>query len=294
MKKKRKSFLIPRRQGKGIGGNWTHSLTQVAIIETESEINVQLSADTVADTIGPISPASCMSVNANIVSPEKDPDDYSLYIVHNFVDGEITGVPKLVEDSLSGATTRTSSAGRITDTDPGQFSWLQNRINDFIPAEVRSYTSFKSNGDKINNSLLDDDISAISFDRKEVIRYEDIKSDEFVEDASMATRNVGNGCALAKQRMIENILAVKFAQNAKGCEMKLRDDESSYVTFDLDEWEQEFGGGCCFTKQLHGVVMETGKAVYDWAGEPEDYPLGRQLVSVCDDGRKCGTCLPSN
>jgi hypothetical protein len=39
----------------------------------------------------------------------------------------------------------------------------------------------------------------------------------------------------------------------------------------IDEWEQEFGGGCCF--KLHGIVMDTGKAVYDWTGAPEDYAL---------------------
>ena len=64
----------------------------------------------------------------------------------------------------------------------------------------------------------------------------------------------------------------------RGCEMKLRDDESTYVTLDIDEREHEFGGGCCFTTQLHGIVMDTGKAVYDWVGALEDYALGKDIL----------------
>jgi hypothetical protein len=66
--------------------------------------------------------------------------------------------------------------------------------------------------------------------------------------------------------------------------MKLRDDESTYVTLDIDEWEPEFGGGCCFTTQLNGIVMDTGKAAYDWAGAPEDYALEKDIVPICDYG----------
>jgi hypothetical protein len=289
--KKRKPFM--RWQSRRGGEDRLAPSSQVALIETiiesDADDNVEFSADT--SDISTPSPTSCISLmleetTAPIVSPERnlrDPDDYSVYIVHKYIEGEITNS---VEDSRSGMSTRTSSAGRLTDISPDQCACLygEEQVADYIPREVRSYTSYTSNKDKINNSLLDDDISAISFEK--MLTSKDIKNDEFVEDASVTTRDVGNGCVVAKQRMIENILAVKFAHDARGREMKLREDESTYVTLDVDEWEQEFGNGCCFTKQLHGIVMDTGKAVYDWAGAPEDYALGKHIVTICDDGTR--------
>lgn len=211
-------------------------------------------------------------IGAGAHQPSQDPDDHSVLIVHNFVDGEITSKPKFMEDSLSRLSTQTSTAGTITDC----LHLLYGQMNEHIPSEVRSCMSSNIK-EKVINSLIDDDISAISFEQMPATS--DIKSSNLMEDTALATTNLGNVRMAAKQRMIENIRAVTCSQT------KPQDDESTYVTLDVDEWEREFGGGCCFTKELHGIVMETGDAVYDWAGEPEDYLLGKHLVSVCtDDG----------
>lgn len=277
-----------RWQSRRVGEGSLSPSSQVTIVESDADDNVELLTDTSDNTSSP-SPTSCMSLIVDetaIPSPgrnPRDPDDYSAFIVHKFIEGEITNS---VEDSHSGMSTRTSSAGRVTDiTDlsPDQCACLygEEEVTEYIPREVRSYTSYNSK-DKNNNSLLDDEISAISFEK--MLTIKDIKNDKVAEDISVATRDVGNACVVAKHRMIENLLSVKCAHDARGCEMKLRDDESTYVTLDIDEWEQEFGGGCCFTTQLHGIVMDTGKAVYDWAGAPEDYALGKHIVPICDDG----------
>lgn len=230
--------------------HFSESAVIESIIEADDEDNVELFADVRTQSPNMIMPSTQETTGtAHIISPDKDSakdhDDYSVYIVHNFVDGEITAKPKLVEDSLSGITTATSSAGQVTNVT--QNSQRHGRMDDYIPKEVRSYGK-----EKFNNSLLDDDISAISFEKMLTIR----------------DRN-----AAAKQRMVRNMLA-------KGSEMN---DDSTYVTLDADEWEQEVGDGCFITKQLHSIVMETGKAVYDWAGEPEDYLFGKYLVMACDE-----------
>ena len=208
---------------------------------------------------------------ANIVSPEKYSDDYSVYIVHEYVEGEITHGSK-----VAAATPESNLKCFYEGTQPCS-TLLLEQVNSFIQTEVRSSTSHKNNRNStVDNSLLDDDISTLR----------DYGEDDFVEDASFATRDVGDGCNIAKQRMIENITSVRCAHNTRGCEMKLRDDDSSYdVIVDADEWEREFGQrGCCFTQQVDGIVMETGKAVYDFVGEPEDYLFGERLVSAV---RKC-------
>lgn len=284
MKKKRNPFL--RRLNKDEEDIVLPCLNRVAIIETTIETdpdhNIELSADIKTDAT--VSPAQeeAKDEKVRIVSPEKCQDDYSLFIVHNYVNGEITGNSKIVDDSLSGMSTRTSSAGRLTEFSRAHCPSLYEPINDYIPTEVRSFTSF-NNKEKVNNSLIDDDISAISFDK--MLKLQDRSVEESVEDASCAVRNTKSGCAMAKEHMIENMLSFKYARRRRDRRMKVSDDET-YATFDIDEWEKEFGGGCCYTQQLDGIIMETGKAVHDWAGELDDndYPLGGQLVSICDGG----------
>ncbi|KAL3801485.1 hypothetical protein HJC23_000923 [Cyclotella cryptica] len=250
--------------------------------DREGHVELTFKKTEMSSTTSPCTSVTSNEANndSNSVSPEKDPDDdYSVFIVHNYVDGDITYNSKEVEASLCSFTT---SGGRTLDENARQNSPLLQTATSHVPTEVRSYISMDRNKENVNNSLIDDDISAISIDKIFSSRHSEV--DDFLEDdvASAATQEVGTGCVIAKQRMIENIISVKCAHHAtRGCDMKLRDDDSTYVTLDADEWEREFGHhGCCFAQQMHGIVMESGDAVYDAVGEPEDYPFGEHLVSA--------------
>lgn len=286
MKKKRNPFL--RRLSSDEEDIGLRSFNGVAIIETTIETDpepyIEMSAHiTTNATVDSPEQAETKDEEVRVVSPEKCPDDYSLFIVHNYVNGEITGNTKVVEDSLSGMSTITSSAGGSTEV--AHCPSLYGQIHGYIPTEVRSFVSQHSNKEKVNNSLIDDDISAISFDK--MLKLHDTTADESVTDSLSDVRNTKGVCVMAKEHMMKNILSVKYARRRRDRRAKWADDET-FATLDINELESELTGGCCYSQQLDGIVMETGKAVNDWAGELEEYPFGGPLDSICDGGLSHG------
>lgn len=200
----------------------------------------------------------------------KDPDDVSVFIVHQYFDGEIiTSKPSVVEDSSDAASLTTgTSSGHPTVTSPdGQFSLLNELENGYIPSEI------KSEDHMVDNSLLDDDsdISAISIDRE--LKFQGMKVDELVCDAVVAPEDKRKRTSLAKLRMIQNKHSVRCGRRVRICETKVAedDDDSTFATLDGVEWDDEIGAGFC-----------SGETVYDLLGTPEDYPLTRHLISTCD------------
>ncbi|KAL7479823.1 hypothetical protein ACHAW6_005541 [Cyclotella cf. meneghiniana] len=279
MKKKGKSLLRWRKK-RWRGDTISHSNS---IIVKDSEDPVALSVkkfETSTTTSSFTSmPSNGGSEMPKFVSPENDQDDYSVFIVHNYVEGEITDDTKEVKDSLCDLTV---SGRHLLDESLRQRSSVLETANNHIPSAARTYKSFDRYKKNVNTSFFDDDISAILTDK--TVTFRDSEGDSFLEDdvTSVATQAVSTICAIPKQRMIKNITSVKFARTVEGgSARKFRDDDVSYVTVDVDECEGEFGRhACCFAQQMHGIVMETGDAVYDLVGEPEDYPFGEHLVSV--------------
>jgi len=274
MKNKGKSLLRWRR--KRWRGDPISRSNHVSIIDRDSEDPVELSRKKF-ETSTTTPSFTSVTLNetkemSNVVSPHNNQDDYSVYIVHNYVEGEINDNEKEVETSLCSLT---ASGRLLLDESSSLHSFV-------ISNAVRADTSFDRRKKNVTLSFFDDDISAISTDK--IVTFRARQGDSFLEDdvTSVATQAGGAGCAILKQRMIEKMASAKFAHSAaRGRSRKMRDDDISYVTVDADEWEREFGRhACCFAQQMHGIVMETGDAVYDLVGEPEDYPFGEHLVSV--------------
>ena len=336
--KKKKRFFFGR-QGKPVehcgAGSLNQAITMGTIVESDSEIHVELPSDDNSACIRhPPSPASVTltptarvrvrHLFAKAVSPEEvpddfpvqfsiiesennieilaedkqsasqnsspslshhcktkgkgvgtcpiaeDPDDVSVFIVHQYFDGEITSIPSVVDDSLEIASLTTgTSSEHPTDISPGQFSLLDEFERDYFPTEIRP------NANVVDNSLLDDDddddISAISIDRE--LKFQGMKVDELVDNAAVAPEDERKRISLAKLRMIQNKHSVRCGRRVRICETRVTedDDDSTFATLDEVEWDDEIGAEFC-----------SGETVYDLLGTPEDYPLTRNLVSTCD------------